>query len=409
MSDASQNRDPSQSSHSLSFEEQLDGMRRRLYEVEEKHRISLGNLHASQEHLRLVFENAREYAIFTMDVERRVTSWNEGAKRLLGFQENDILGRSADVIFTPEDKAEGAPLREALTALREGRASDERWHVRKDGTRFWGSGSMMAMRDAAGKTVGLLKIMRDRTSERCALEELTQARAEAEAAGEAKDRFFAVLSHELRTPLSPVVMGLESLLEEPDLSSEVKEQLEMIMRNVAVEVRLIDDLLDVTRISRNKLEIVRLPVDLHGIIHRATEVCAPDSSAKEQVLTLDLNAERKTIEGDALRLQQAIWNLLRNAIKFTPAKGAIRVSSRNEAEMLIVEVADSGCGMDQAALTHIFEAFTQADPTVGKRYGGLGLGLTISKAIVNAHGGELKAYSDGPGKGSIFTIELPVA
>jgi two-component system CheB/CheR fusion protein len=379
-----------------------------LYEVEEEHRISLGNLHASQEHLRLIFENAREYAIFTMDVERRVTSWNEGAKRLLGFQEDDILGRSADVIFTPEDKAEGAPLREALTALREERASDERWHVRKDGSRFWGSGSMMAMRDTAGKTVGLLKIMRDRTSERCALEELTKARAEAEAAGEAKDRFFAVLSHELRTPLSPVVMGLESLLEEPDLSPDYREQLEMIMRNVAVEVRLIDDLLDVTRISRKKLEIARLPVDLHEIIHRASEVCAPDLSGKEQVLTLELNAERKTIEGDALRLQQAIWNLFRNAIKFTPAKGTIRVTSRNEGKLLVMEVADSGCGMDQAALTHIFEAFTQADPSIGKRYGGLGLGLTISKAIINAHGGELKAHSDGPGKGAIFTIELPI-
>ena len=179
----------------------------------------------SEEQLRLVVESAREYAIFSTDLERRITSWNSGAERLLGYQESEVIGSTADVIFTPEDRAAGAPEQEAQTALAEGRSADERWHVRKDGTRFWGSGAMMAMHDGNDKTVGLLKIFRDETQAREVTEALAASRAdleqalifnkiareELEAASRAKDRFLAVLSHELRTPLTPVVMAVQTL------------------------------------------------------------------------------------------------------------------------------------------------------------------------------------------------------
>ncbi len=185
----------------------------------------------SEERLRLVIENAREYAIFATDLERRITSWNSGAQRLLGYAENEIIGQSADIIFTAEDRAAGAPEHEAEVAFAEGRSADERWHVRKDGSRFWGSGSMMAMHDANNQTVGLLKIFRDQTAAREANEALARSeaelmralkdnqnsRAELEAASRAKDRFLAVLSHELRTPLTPVVMAVQTLVRRPDI------------------------------------------------------------------------------------------------------------------------------------------------------------------------------------------------
>ena len=178
-----------------------------------------------------MIENAREYAIFSADLDRRITSWNSGAQRLLGYTEFEAIGQTADVIFTPEDRAAGAPEQEANVAFIEGRSADERWHMRKDGSRFWGSGAMMAMHDADNRTIGLLKIFRDQTAAREVNEALARsqaelvealkdnriARDELEAASRAKDRFLAVLSHELRTPLTPVVMAVQTLARRSDM------------------------------------------------------------------------------------------------------------------------------------------------------------------------------------------------
>ena len=243
-----------------------------------------------------MIENAREYAIFATDLERRVTSWNSGAQRLLGYSESEIIGQSADVIFTPEDRAAGAPEHEAEVAFAEGRSADERWHLRKDGSRFWGSGAMMAMHDANNQTIGLLKIFRDQTEQREINEtlarseaELTQAlrnnrlaRDELEAASRAKDRFLAVLSHELRTPLTPVVMAVQTLVRRPDIPEPAREALEMIRRNVKIESHLIDDLLDLTRVSRGQFEVVSEPMDMHAAIAGAIEICESDIRGKNQ-------------------------------------------------------------------------------------------------------------------------------
>jgi two-component system CheB/CheR fusion protein len=243
-------------------------------------------LRESQERLRLVLENATDYAIFSMDLHRRVTTWNPGAQRLLGYAEQEIVGQFGDIIFTSEDRETGVPMREAESALFEGRAADERWHVRKDGTLFWGSGVMTAMRDADGKAVGLVKIFRDQTEQRKAqqaleksqaelwqaLKENEKARVEAESARVAKDHFLAVLSHELRTPLTPVIMAVRALSRVKDLPPVVADALDMIERNVQTEARFIDDLLDVTRIERGKLELDMESVDLQQVIQHAIEV-----------------------------------------------------------------------------------------------------------------------------------------
>jgi two-component system CheB/CheR fusion protein len=380
-------------------------------------------LRESEERLRLVVESAREYAIVTLDLKRRVTGWNSGAEAMTGYLAEEMIGKNADVIFIEEERAAGVPQREAQQALVEGRAADERWHHRKNGTRFWGSGVMTVMRDVEGSApVGLLKIFRDRTHERAseqALEtsrsELVQAlvdnrraRAEAEAANLAKDRFLAILSHELRTPLTPIVMALHALDRHPELPAALRGTVEVLRRNVKAELALIDDLLDVTRISSGKLEIAHEQTDMHEVIEAAVEICAGDFVAKRQRLNVALDAAHHLVAGDSARLQQVIWNLLKNASKFTADEGEVGVVTSNVGDRIVIVVADTGIGIGAEALSTIFDAFAQEGPWVTSEFGGLGLGLAIAKATVEAHHGTLTAASSGRGQGATFTIELPL-
>lgn len=243
---------------------------------------------------------------------------------------------------------------------------------------------------------------------RAALEETEHTRAEAEAAGRAKDHFLAVLSHELRTPLTPVLMAVHTLARRADLPPEVREAMEMIQRNVEVEANFVDDLLDITRIARGKIEVVRETMDLHAAVARAVEITASDFEEKKQRLRVALEARAHLLSGDDLRLQQVFWNLLKNASKFTPEGGEISLRSRNEAGGIVVEVSDRGMGINPAALTKIFNPFEQADESVARRFGGLGLGLAIAHAIIEAHGGALRASSLGPGLGATFALTLPL-
>ncbi len=373
-------------------------------ESEESHAA----LRGSEEKLRLVVESAREYAIFTTDLEMKVTSWNSGAERILGFPESEIMGRSSDVIFTPEDRAANRPAIERELALTEGRASDERWHRRKDGTRFWSNGFLMAMHDGDEQAVGFVKILRDETERQQTRQDLEESQKNLEETLHAKDQFLAVLSHELRTPLTPVVMAVEMMLERPGLTGQLRKMLEMIRRNVRIEVKLIDDLLDVTRISRGKLSIDPEKIDLHEIIRSAAEITKADLEAKEHELVLNLAAPSAELMGDEKMLRQVIWNLLKNASKFTDPGGRIEVRTECDERTFRVLVTDTGLGIDPSELPKVFAIFEQANPDVIKKFGGLGLGLAISKATVDAHGGTIQAASDGRRKGSTFTIELPI-
>lgn len=378
---------------------------------------------ASQERLRLLVDNAREYAILGLDRDRRITSWNRGATMMLGYTAAEMQGASADILFTAEDRAAGAPQREAARAIEEERASDERWHVRKDGSRFWGSGALMAMRDDTGTPIGFVKIFRDQTRELlaqqaleegrtrlvAALAETERARAEAETAGKAKDYFLAVLSHELRTPLTPVLLAVQMLERRRELPPQVLQTLATIRRNVQLEARFVDELLDITKISRGKLELLREPMDLHEAVAHAVDLCLPDIDAKHQRVEVTMADAHHRIEGDVRRLQQGVWNLVKNASKFSGEGGVIRVRTFDAPAGVTIEVADDGIGIDPARLSHVFEPFNQADPTITRRFGGLGLGLAIAKATVAAHGGAITAASAGLGCGATFTLVLPVA
>jgi signal transduction histidine kinase len=251
-----------------------------------------------------------------------------------------------------------------------------------------------------------------------AAEASRRAREAAESASAAKSRFLAMVSHELRTPLSPVLMVAEMLEQDPSLPPAMRKDIQTIRRNVDLEIRLIEDLVDLTRVSVGKLHLRNEPLDLRDPLQAAVQVCRGDLCDKGLDLTVDLAAQPLPVEGDPVRLQQVFWNLLRNAIKFTPSGGRIRIASRinTRAEpgrgadhCAIVEIADTGIGIDPQQLSKIFEAFEQGEPDIQVRFGGLGLGLAICQAVVDAHHGSIAAASPGKGQGATFTVALPLA
>ena len=288
---------------------------------------------------------------------------------------------------------------------------------RKDGTLYEEEMGITPLRDEAGKITHYIAVKQDVTARKRAEAELVaanqaaeRARAAAEEASRAKDHFLAVLSHELRTPLTPVLTSLSMLEDYGSCDPTIRDRLEMIRRNVELEARLIDDLLDVTRIARGRIELDRRPVPLMEVIRRAVEVVQPDIEARRLHFGVDATDASFIVEADATRLQQVFWNLLRNAIKFTPCGGCVGVSCRSGGNgHVVVDVTDSGEGIEPDALPQIFDAFAQAERSIKRQFGGLGLGLTISKALVEMHGGSIAAYSEGKGKGATFRVHLPLA
>lgn len=237
--------------------------------------------------------------------------------------------------------------------------------------------------------------------------ELQMTKEAAEAANVAKDQFLAVLSHELRTPLTPVLASVEALDIDDELSDDLKHYVEIIRRNVELEARLIDDLLDLTRITKGKLQLNKQVIDLHALVHHVEEICRGDIRGKKLDVRIELDARRHHVYGDPARVQQVLWNLMQNAVKFTPVGGQITVHSSNPSSHSIrIEVTDTGIGIDQEIMSRIFDAFEQGEGTITRRFGGLGLGLAISRMLVNAHGGTLTATSKGLDQGATFTLDL---
>jgi signal transduction histidine kinase/ActR/RegA family two-component response regulator len=272
-----------------------------------------------------------------------------------------------------------------------------------------------AMRDADGAAYGIFVHGVDVTDH-------VRAREALEQASRAKDQFLAVLSHELRTPLTPVVMTVAALEHAPELPPKFRDDLAMVRRNVELESKLIDDLLDLSRVTAGKLPLHPQPVRVHGLIRHVADSCRSDTFGKRLRFELDLAAADDVVRADPARLQQVIWNLVRNSIKFTPEHGTITIRTRNEGRVirgdgqgegglpsLVVEITDTGIGIAADVLPLVFNAFEQGDLTQARQFGGLGLGLAIAKAIVELHDGRVAAASPGRGRGSTFTVELPTA
>ena len=322
----------------------------------------------------------------------------------------DLLRR----IIHPDDRPAYRDHRgEAL----EGCATDEVEFriVRRDGAVRWVGHACQPVYDVDGKYLGIRGSNRDITEKKRVEQELAaaklsaeRAKAAAEHANKAKDHFLAVLSHELRTPLTPVLAAASMLERSGEFDAETRESLDIIARNVKLQARLIDDLLDVSRITRGKLQLKKRPVELRGILRRAVEVCGPDLTAAHVQLDLDFENASQVVEADPARLQQVFWNLLKNAIKFTPPGGRIGLRAWGEGKQVAVEVCDTGIGIEPHSLSRIFEPFEQGEPGTTGKFGGLGLGLAISKALVQLHGGTITAHSPGQDQGATFTVRLPI-
>ncbi|SAL74758.1 chemotaxis protein [Caballeronia terrestris] len=387
-------------------------VRRALREsAERQQRIAVERvLRETETHFRLLVDALKDYAVITLDQEGCIRTWNAASERILGYPAQDVVGRSASVFLSPEDRDGGVFEEELATARREGSASDDRWLWRKDGHSFFASGVTTAIRTEHLELIGYSKIIRDATDAHMAADALRLAKEQAETANRAKDHFLAVLSHELRTPLTPILAAVRLLEMKRQLPEDAHPTLDLIRRNVELEARLIDDLLDLTSIARGKLSLNFTNVALDTLMTSALDMSISDLRVKGLALETRFEAAASLVLGDAARLQQIVWNLMKNAVKFTPADGRIEVRTWNpDASTIAVAVEDSGIGISAEALPRIFSAFEQADDSITRAFGGLGLGLAIASTLAQKHGGTLTAQSEGRDKGARFTLTLPLA
>jgi PAS domain S-box-containing protein len=381
------------------------------------------SLRQSEEKFRLLVEGVTEYAIFMLDVNGYVLTWNAGAQRIKGYSADEIVGQHFSKFYPADAIASGWPEHELRTAAAEGRFVDEGWRLRKDGERFWAQVTITALRDETGRLRGFAKLTRDLT-ERKRTEALEMSSAEQEAllasernarmaaqrAARIKDDFLATLSHELRTPLN-AILGWSQILRRATGMPKLEDfhrGMEVIDRNTRAQVRLIDDLLDLSRIMSGRFRLDVQQVSLIDAAQAAIDSIEPAAHAKSVRLERVLDPRGGIVSGDPGRLQQVFWNLLSNAVKFTPKGGKIQVLLQRVNSHIEFSVQDTGVGIRPEFLPHIFERFSQADSSTHRQYGGLGLGLAICKQLVELHGGQIQAKSLGEGQGATFVVILPL-
>jgi PAS domain S-box-containing protein len=359
-------------------------------------------LRSSEERFRLLVDSVRDYAIFMLDPNGMVESWNSGAQAIKGYQASEIIGRHFSVFYTPEDQQAGHPERELRQARATGRYEEEGWRVRKDGALFWANVVVTAVYGPAGDLRGFAKVTRD-MSERRRLEEL-------ELSSRRMNEFLAMLAHELRNPLAPIrnavtIMQLETLN-----SPVLRNCRDVIDRQVTHITRLVDDLLDVGRLTSGKIKLRKELLLLSDVVARSVETVRPLVTARRHTLEVDQPATPVHVNGDPTRLSQVLQNLLVNAAKFTPEGGIILLAVRASESFVNVTVTDNGRGLAPDQQRQIFQLFAQAETgtSVGAE-SGLGIGLTLARSLTEMHGGSLDASSPGLGQGSTFTVRLPAA
>ncbi|XXX46314.1 GNAT family N-acetyltransferase [Sorangium sp. So ce119] len=359
------------------------------------------SLRQSEERFRMLVEGVKDYAIFMLDPEGRVATWNAGAQQIKGYTAEEVIG-SHFSRFYPADALERRwPEAVLAAARRDGRFEDEGWRVRKDGSTFWASVVVTAIHGPRGELRGFSKITRDLT-ERKRFEQI-------ESNARQMEEFVAMLAHELRNPLASISNATIILERESKACPEIAWAVGVMERQVGLLVRLVDDLLDVSRVTRGKIALERKSVDLADIVKRAVEASRGWIGAREQVLEVRLPEGPLSVEGDLARLTQVVTNLLHNATKFTPVRGSIQVALEADDARATLRVRDSGVGISPRLLPQVFDLFTQGDRSLDRADGGLGIGLTIVRRIVELHGGTVRALSEGPGRGSEFVVQLPRA
>ncbi|CAN0625421.1 two-component system, chemotaxis family, CheB/CheR fusion protein [Burkholderia multivorans] len=392
-------------------EDRIDGAVLSFIDITDR-RQAEDRLREGERRMRIVAESTKDYAIITFDDAGIITSWNAGAERIFGYTEAEMIGQSADVLSTEEDRLNKVGEREFAEARANGRAEEERWHQRKDGTAFFTSGVLLRL-DEPGVS-GFAKIARD-------LGEFAQARRAgrdiaAEQPREAdtrdierrRDEFLAVVSHELKNPLNLISASAELIARSPEArqSLNISRATDTIRRTVIGQAQIIDDLLDISRVRTGKLSVVRTPVDMREIVRRVAGAAQDEANQRGLALTITMTDSPVIIHADLTRIEQIVWNLISNALKFT-RRGSVAVSLEvNEHAEAVLRVADTGSGIEPSLLPHIFDMFQQSRDPAARR-AGLGIGLALVREIVGLHGGSVRAESAGAGRGATFTVTLP--
>jgi PAS domain S-box-containing protein len=508
-----------------------DEERRRAleHEIAQRRRMEQA-LREAEESLRLMVESVKDVAIFTIDPQGRVCRWNPGAEQLFGYGESAILGQSLAVLYIPEDRAGGIPEQEIAAAAARGVSADERWHLRKDGSRFYASGVLSPIFDEENRLRGFTKIARDITKRIQAEEAVREAAVRLKAivdtavdgiitiddrgtiesmnpaaeqifgyprqdivgrdiamlmpepqrsehaqylenylrtgqpkiigvirelrglrkdgsvfpmelavsetplgnrriftgivrditdrkhmeealkeADQRKDQFLAMLAHELRNPLAPISNAVQIMSVEGPNGPSFQWSVKVIEDQIRHMTRMVDDLLDVSRITRGKVILQKEPIDLERVVDLAVEAGRPLIEDCNHHLSVTLPSHPVLLEVDPARMAQVLSNLLNNAAKYTDGGGQISLTAEPVGQEVVIRVRDNGIGISPELLPHVFDMFTQADVTLSRSRGGLGIGLTLVRSLVEMHGGRVTASSPGPGQGSEFVVYLPVA
>jgi PAS domain S-box-containing protein len=355
----------------------------------------------------LLVADAREYAVFLFGPEGKVLCWNPGAQRIFGYQSTEIVGEHFSRFFSPEDIRNGQPEHEVKTALDQGHADSVRWQLRKDGSRFWCKATLTPLFDENKQVRSFVRVMHDLTDGEA--QEAQRKRSESLAeANRSKEEFMALLSHELRNPLGPILNALDIQRQNKTQDPILRQAGDIIERQVKQMVRLVDDLLDISRITKGKLRFEKEPVELRVVVNRAAESARLLMNARKHDFSISLPMEPLWIEADPTRLEQIVVNLLNNAAKYTNPGGFIRLTVGQEETDAVVSVQDNGLGISAEMLPSIFNLFTQVDSTLGRSHGGLGIGLALVATLVELHNGRITAHSAGLGRGSEFTVRLPM-
>jgi two-component system CheB/CheR fusion protein len=368
-------------------------------------------LEAGEAHMRRLAQSTKGYAIITLDVDGIITTWNRGAQTLFGYDEQEAIGQCIDMLYTEQDRQAGVPETERKHALEHGQASDERWHLRRDGSQRFFSGLVNPLVDSEGKVIGLAKIARDLTEERKQSSEQQNELETIQAANLQKDQFFAVLSHELKHPLNLIQLNTDLLARSPaaKTSPSLRKATQAIQNAVRSQSRIIDDLMDVSRIRTGKLKLHFATLRYQDVLRGIEAVFEPLAQAENVVFEAFKPDEPIYIQADPTRLDQIIWNLLNNAWKFTKGGERICMQLKRDGDQARLDVIDTGQGISADFLPKVFDMFGQAEMHHAQRTKhGLGIGLALVKQLVEAHNGHIEAYSEGIGRGARFSVWLPI-
>jgi len=365
-------------------------------------------LRRSEERFRLLVDGVQDYAIYLLNTSGIVTSWNLGARRIKGYEAAEILGKHFSRFYPADAIAAGKPWAELAIAREQGRAEEEGWRVRKDGSRFWARVVVTALRDTDGTLRGFAKVTQDLTQRR-------HAEAMEISAANIND-FIAVLAHELRNPLAPIRNAVQLQMKSKSADAALVMTRQIIDRQSAHLTRIVEDLLDISRITRGTLSLEQKPLDVSELVAQAVETSRPAIEAARHRLEVLIPPHRLHVLGDALRLVQALTNLLNNAARYTDAGGHIFIKVEGkeaeagelEANQVSISVRDTGRGIEPTLLNSIFGMFVQGRDPYSRPSAGLGVGLALARSIVELHHGTLEAKSAGIGQGAEFIVRLPV-